>query len=202
MLLELSEGELLDRRSILELKQRRIIDQEKLREVEKEIQLYDAIRPLMDRYRIEYGALVYVNGKIWELNDQIVQRTELDHQYAVWTHAIFDYNMQRFRIKNQINQMVNSTTKEQKSYSKQKQYIAIEENDSMDQATLFSHVLHTLLEYDEVICYSSIYNPLLRTMFPTLTFTDKPMMECNSIRWINHDTPVISELRELFQDSV
>ncbi len=202
MKIELSEGELLDRRSILELKYQRVMDSNRRHEIEKEMKLYDEIQPLIQSYRIYYQALIYVNGKIWELNDQIVERKELDHQYAVWTHAIFDYNMQRFRIKDQINRIVNSKTKEQKSYSRKKKIIWIDESVNTPLSAV-SHLLQVILCYDEIAIYHTVHEEILCSFFPTLSIIEKKentknnQEEEDDLLHITDKTPIPFELLEI-----
>lgn len=202
MKIELSEGELMDRLSILGLKYKRIMDSNRRHEIEKEMKLYDEIQPLIQTYRIYYQALLYVNGKIWELNDRIVERNELDHQYAIWTHAIFDYNMQRFRIKDQINRIVDSKTKEQKSYSRKKKIIWIDETVN-DPFIAVSHLLDAILRYDEIAIYHTIHEEVLRSFFPTLSIIEKKEKnehdhkKDNDLLMITDKTPVPLDLMEI-----
>ena len=52
MLIQISEGEALDRLSILEIKKANITEQSRLIEVEKELQQYEKITPIKNKYSI------------------------------------------------------------------------------------------------------------------------------------------------------
>lgn len=166
MNIQLSEGEAFDRRSILEIKQKRIKDPVRLHEVQKEIECYHAIDSMIKEHSIYYQLLVYVNEKIWDLNDQIIQRKELDHQYAQWTHDIFEYNMQRFRLKDAINMIYDSSLKEQKSYSKKKCYLQL--HDQMMSDSLCNYVIQAIRLYDQVYLLPSLHTSFFLSFFPSL----------------------------------
>lgn len=116
MKLEVSIGEAIDKLSILELKRHFIEDEEKRRDIDKEIA---EISPQCKQYKNDYyRVLVYVNEKIWNLTNTIktMSPSENASEFARISHEIFEFNQKRFRIKNILNRAQNSEIKEQKSY--------------------------------------------------------------------------------------
>jgi FkbM family methyltransferase len=156
MLIEVSEGEILDRLSILEIKQSNIKDETRLVEVKKEIQTLSFINDAKEKYHLYYSLLHYVNICIWNMTDEIKILTTYNNIYAEKSFHIFEWNQQRFRMKNIINQLSNSTIKEQKSYAK---LVCIYE---MTQSASIMEVLctlfHLILNYDCVKLLENKYS--------------------------------------------
>lgn len=148
MLIEISEGEALDRLSILEIKKANITEETRLVEVEKELKQYDKIQPIKNKYSIYYKLLYYVNQKIWDRTNEIKERNTFDEQYARWSFDIFEWNQQRFRMKDIINHLEKATIKEQKSYSKKS--ILYLHNEQTSFQEIMIRLFYLLLTYDNV----------------------------------------------------
>jgi hypothetical protein len=148
MLIEISEGEALDRLSILEIKKANITEESRLVEVEKELQQYDKIQSIKNKYSIYYKLLYYVNQKIWDRTNAIKERITFDEQYALWSFDIFEWNQERFRMKDIVNRLENATIKEQKSYSKKSILYLHNEETSFEE--IMSRLFYLLLSYDNV----------------------------------------------------
>jgi hypothetical protein len=148
MLIYISEGEALDRLSILEIKKANITEESRLIEVEKELQQYDKIQAIKNKYIIYYKLLYYVNQKIWDRTNAIKERITFDEQYALWSFDIFEWNQQRFRMKDIINRLENAMIKEQKSYSKKS--IIYLHNEPTSCEELMTRLFYLLLSYDNV----------------------------------------------------
>lgn len=148
MIIQISEGEALDRLSILEIKKANITEESRLVEVEKELQQYEKIQPIKNKYRIYYKLLYYVNQKIWDRTNEIKERITFDEQYALWSFDIFEWNQQRFRMKDIVNRLENATIKEQKSYSKKSILYLHNEHTSFQEIMI--RLFYLLLSYDNV----------------------------------------------------
>ena len=148
MLIEISEGEALDRLSILEIKKANITEESRLVEVEKELQQYDKIQSIKNKYSIYYKLLYYVNQKIWDRTNAIKEKITFDEQYALWSFDIFEWNQQRFRMKDIVNRLENATIKEQKSYSKKSILYLHNEQTSFEE--IMFRLFYLLLSYDNV----------------------------------------------------
>jgi len=108
-----SLGELLDKYSILEIKSRKITEEEKLVHVRAEMkELDDQVQPWLKIMPHYYRYLVHINETIWDLSDAI----RVNPQDTQKCMDIITHNDRRFRVKNKINKR--SLLKEQKSYPK------------------------------------------------------------------------------------
>lgn len=155
MLIEISPGEALDRLSILEIKKVNIRDESRLFEINKELQQYDNIEPVKNKYIIYYKLLYYLNQKIWNRTNEIKELVIYDDQYAKLSFNIFELNQQRFRMKNIINCLEKAHIKEQKSYSQKSILYLHDENTSFEE--LMSILFYLLLSYDNVHIIESEY---------------------------------------------
>jgi len=113
--IEVSTGELLDKMSILQIKIDRL-DGAKQAEAQKE---YDAIAiPIMHHdYQYYYRLLRYFNERLWDIQQNLHEgRGDPVKDYP----DIISLNDQRFKVKQKINRLSDSTLKEQKSYGDRK----------------------------------------------------------------------------------
>jgi hypothetical protein len=110
-----SIGELLDKLSILELKKNIIKDENKLIEIQKEIEVLIQYENIKNGNLFYYNILKWVNQQIWLFTDIIKSLKSLDTEFATISNKIFNYNQYRFRVKNMLNDK--SSIKEQKSYA-------------------------------------------------------------------------------------
>lgn len=121
MKIEISNGELLDKLSILEIKLGKINDPEKLVNVRSE---YLMLKPLGDNLIVSvrslYNDLVGVNLLLWEIEDEIrdLERSQrFDDQFIQTARKVYRFNDKRAHIKKEINRLTNSGLIEEKSYS-------------------------------------------------------------------------------------
>jgi hypothetical protein len=155
MLIEISEGETLDRLSILQIKKANITDESMLIEIDKELNQYDNIQNIKNKYIIYYKLLYYVNQKIWDTTNEIKELIIYDEKYARISFNIFEWNQQRFRMKYIINRLENANIKEQKSYSKKSIIYSHDYHTSFEE--LMSILFYLLLSYDNVQIIESEY---------------------------------------------
>lgn len=122
-----SIGELVDKYSILEIKQRCIRDSKKLADVMAEKDSIAIAKKYIDAYPQFYHQLVYINQKIWDFTDEIkaLERSTEPNTaaYARISSNIFAFNQKRFRLKKYFNDLNNSTIKEQKSYAEDARFV-------------------------------------------------------------------------------
>lgn len=113
-----SIGELVDKYSILEIKNKCISDSQKLADVRREMESIRVSKKYIDAYPRFYNQLVYINKKIWDFTDEIkgLNPRETPDVYAQISSEIFAFNQKRFRLKKYFNDLNNSAIKEQKSY--------------------------------------------------------------------------------------
>ena len=117
-----SVGEVIDKISILQIKMNKIQDPSKLELVSKELKLLvDISQEWLVRYDLDelLAQLKYVNGELWNVEDKlrIMERDrDFSSKFIELARAVYFLNDKRFSLKNQVNEMVNSTIKEVKDY--------------------------------------------------------------------------------------
>jgi hypothetical protein len=119
-----SVGELIDKLSILHVKQTKITNEEKLKFVNKEFELlHNLSSEFLNSSEIEslYQQLVETNSKLWDIEDKLrVLETEkrFEGEFVELSRKVYFTNDERFRLKNEINQISNSEIREIKEYVK------------------------------------------------------------------------------------
>lgn len=130
MKIEISNGELLDKISILRLKLQHIPDGEKRNHALKEHQelvvemmsLTDSLpnKDVEEAYLGLFDKLMEVNSALWNLEDRIrdkERRNTFDQDFIEIARSIYFKNDERAEIKRKINELTNSSFVEVKSYS-------------------------------------------------------------------------------------
>ncbi len=182
MKVEVSLGEAIDKLSILHLKMKKIVDENKKIEIQKEIDCLDECSSYIKQYNYFYNLLIYVNEKIWDLTDIVKTNPP---NYSEISKDIFDYNQKRFRIKNWFNLLANSNIKEQKSYALTNCYIQVDENTILKK---LSQICYLTLEYDTV----TINHPNIASILNIPTISNSTNLnEENVIVNLDFDVPDI-----------
>ena len=124
MKVEVSNGELLDKLTILELKLSNISDVKKLTNIQKE---HDELNPLagqlFDSYGEElknlYKQLAEINSELWSIEDDIREcerNKDFGSDFVSLARAVYFTNDKRSEIKKSINLLTGSGFVEEKSY--------------------------------------------------------------------------------------
>lgn len=121
MKIEVSNGEIYDKLSILEVKSLKLKDSIKLEYVNKEfLYLREIIREINFSTEDEiYVKLKNINFQLWDIEDEIRSKEEqqdFSERFIELSRLIYKLNDERFRLKNQINIKTNSSFKEQKGH--------------------------------------------------------------------------------------
>jgi len=117
-----SVGELIDKLSILRVKQIKITNIEKLTYVNKEFELlYNFSSVYFNNEEISklYHELVETNTKLWEIEDElrILETTKsFDEKFIELARGVYYTNDKRFVLKNEINERTSSEIREVKEY--------------------------------------------------------------------------------------
>jgi hypothetical protein len=124
ILVEISAGELLDKITILVIKQERISDPAKLANVRKEHEM------LMSVYREQIAEvpelvtlrnqLTKINSQLWDIEDEIrdhERRKDFGQRFVELARSVYRTNDQRSSTKRTINELLKSALVEEKSYS-------------------------------------------------------------------------------------
>ena len=124
MKIEVSNGELLDKISILELKLLKIEDEDKLVNIKKE---FETLNPLCVVLFEQFGSelqklylqLAEVNGKLWDIEDWIrdcEREKRFDKEFIELARSVYITNDERSKLKKEINILTESILTEEKSY--------------------------------------------------------------------------------------
>ena len=120
----ISIGELVDKISILKIKQDNISDKIKIKHVKKELDLLQKkLFNYIDREDIQnyLDLLVNVNSKLWKIEDDIrdCENNKLfDQTFIELARSVYYTNDERAKIKSEINKKFGSELVEVKSYEK------------------------------------------------------------------------------------
>ena len=118
----ISLGELVDKISILTIKQKNITDETKLDHVKKELDFLQ--KTLMNYVQQEeinnfLENLININSKLWNIEDDIreCERKKLfDQSFIDLARSVYFTNDERAKVKNDINKTFGSELVEVKSY--------------------------------------------------------------------------------------
>ena len=124
IIVEVSIGELLDKISILEIKQEKIKDAEKLKFINNEHsilkdQLEKNIKP-NDKLNDLYQSLKEINAKLWFIEDdkrQCEKDKDFGEKFIKLSRDVHFLNDDRAKIKLEINNHTGSAIKEIKEYT-------------------------------------------------------------------------------------
>ena len=124
LMVEVAPGELIDKITILEIKLKNIEDEAKLANVRREydvlmetyrahIEETEALRALIDELRD-------ANAKLWDIEDDIrdLERAkDFGDAFIALARSVYRSNDRRAAMKREINELLNSTIIEEKSYA-------------------------------------------------------------------------------------
>ena len=117
-----SVGELIDKLSILHVKQLKIVNEDKLSFINKEFELiYNMSSMYLDDEKILnlYRQLIEVNLSLWDVEDELrtIETTKnFDSHFIELARKVYYINDDRFSLKNKINELTDSEVREQKDY--------------------------------------------------------------------------------------
>ena len=115
MLVQISKGELIDKITILEIKDDKITDPEKLKNVRHEL---ETIRKLEFPTPVK-EKLMDVNRKLWDVEDDLrllEKKGKFDDEFVQKARSVYKLNDERSRLKKVINIEEGSTIVEEKSH--------------------------------------------------------------------------------------
>ena len=120
---EISAGELIDKITVLEIKKEKILNKEKLLEINKELNsLLDTLnKSNIDKVSIEvlWAELKKINLTLWDIEDgkrDAEKKKEFGDDFIKLARKVYKINDQRADIKLKINMSLGSNIKEVKSY--------------------------------------------------------------------------------------
>ena len=128
MKIEISNGEVVDKMTILELKLDKIQNRTQLENISKEWEVLNDC--VMNLFQIFGSSKLYsliddlseVNSKLWDIEDWIrdcEKEDRFDKEFVELARSVYKLNDERSEIKRHINILTKSNFVEEKSYSKQ-----------------------------------------------------------------------------------
>jgi hypothetical protein len=122
MRIEVSNGEIIDKLTIIQIKLERIKDQDKLKNLRKEYdELVKASSSIIGTSDPLYKALYQVNCELWDIEDHIrdlERRKDFGADFISTARSVYVINDRRSDLKREINLKTSSGLIEEKSYEK------------------------------------------------------------------------------------
>lgn len=122
MKIEVSNGEIIDKLTILRIKSERIKDEDKLINVIKEYDvLKDQASDILSQDDPLYKALYDINNELWDIEDNIRElerKKDFGNEFIETARSVYFKNDKRAEIKRDINIKTSSGFIEEKSYGK------------------------------------------------------------------------------------
>lgn len=119
-----SYGEILDKVSILIIKNQKINDKTKLLNVKKELNILQTVFQsiVKNNQNIQnlYNQLIDINTKLWDTEDSIRAKEKkqlFDNEFINLARSVYILNDKRAKIKKEINTISGSELIEEKSYT-------------------------------------------------------------------------------------
>ena len=123
ILAEISAGELVDKITILEIKKNKISDENKLKEIDKEL---NSLNNTMDKFILEKSKILTfkdqlkeINLKLWDIEDgkrTAEKNNNFGKIFIELARNVYKFNDERAKIKLKINEILGSNIKEIKSH--------------------------------------------------------------------------------------
>jgi len=116
-----SLGELVDKITILRIKNRNITDPLKLENVQRELVELSGVlsKAGAPDILLEFQSLENINAELWDIEDKIrvkESKKEFDQEFIELARSVYITNDKRAKIKKDINLKVGSDLVEEKSY--------------------------------------------------------------------------------------
>jgi len=122
MKIEVSNGEIADKLTIIEIKTERISDPLKLANLRKEFEvLNEAVTAIIDKKHPLYVELYTINNQLWDIEDHIrdLERVrDFGDDFIQTARSVYFINDKRSEVKRKINELTGSNLSEEKSYEK------------------------------------------------------------------------------------
>jgi hypothetical protein len=120
MLIEVSNGEIVDKLTIIEIKLENIKDETKLANIRKEYDVVDqAVKKIIAKDDPLYIELLNINKKLWKIEDDIrdcERIRDFGQKFIDLARSVYFTNDQRADVKKRINLQSGSNLIEEKGY--------------------------------------------------------------------------------------
>ncbi len=120
MKIEVSNGEIVDKLTIIEIKLGKIKDKAKLKNLRKELKVLDkAAGKIISRKDPLYRGLYEINLRLWDIEDSIREFEKAKNfgkEFIETARSVYFTNDRRAELKRMINEQTGSDLREEKSY--------------------------------------------------------------------------------------
>lgn len=123
ILVPVSAGELVDKLTILAIKSEKIVDAEKLKNIQSEFDALSKVAaealPQSENLKKLWSQLQSINEDLWTIEEDIrayEDRSDFGAGFVALARSVYVTNDERFAIKRRINILVGSRLVEEKSY--------------------------------------------------------------------------------------
>lgn len=120
MFIEVSDGEIVDKLTIIEIKLENIKDENKLVNIRKEYDVVDqAVKKIIAKDDPLYVELLNINKKLWKIEDDIrdcERAKDFGQKFIDLARAVYFTNDKRSDVKKRINLQSGSNLIEEKGY--------------------------------------------------------------------------------------
>lgn len=124
MKIEVSNGEIADKLTILEIKLERIKDAGKLANLKNEYEeVNHCMSLIMEKSHTLYRQLYEINSRLWDIEDHIrdLERAgDFGEDFVQTARSVYFINDERSDVKRKINEVTGSRLFEEKSYEEYK----------------------------------------------------------------------------------
>jgi len=122
MKIEVSNGEIVDKLTIIEIKLKHINDNSKQKNLQIEYEVLNAaVAKIIKKDHEYYKELLKINQELWDIEDRIrdLERDkDFGKEFVKVARAVYFTNDKRSEVKRQINELTGSKLMEEKSYQK------------------------------------------------------------------------------------
>ena len=123
ILTEISPGELLDKISILEIKLEKVKDKNSQEEIKKEYKILKEIQTnsikMTDKIKNLVQSVKNVNIELWDIEDKLriyEKNRDFGKNFIELARGVYFKNDERAKLKNEINEILESNIREIKQY--------------------------------------------------------------------------------------
>ena len=119
MKVEVSNGEIIDKYTILLIKEKNILDSIKNKNIKYELSLLKTLIELINIDQNHIDELFEINNKLWNIEEDIrikEKNNEFDAIFIDLARSVYKVNTLRYVAKQKINEITNSAIKEEKSH--------------------------------------------------------------------------------------
>ncbi len=120
MKIEVSNGEIIDKLTIIEIKLEQIKDEAKLKNLRNEFEvLNDVASKIISKEHEYYRELYQINKQLWDIEDRIRELEKarsFEREFVEVARSVYFTNDKRSEVKRKINELTGSALIEEKSY--------------------------------------------------------------------------------------